>query len=124
MTRWWGKAGWVLAAGFAWSFVAGGAADNFFIENTQDAVAAAEAGQQRAAVAAVALVGIGALVPLLGSRFTRSALGLVVGAAALVLITSGSELVLVTGLLSVVPLATGVVLALVPARDGELDRRT
>jgi hypothetical protein len=116
MTRWWGKAGWVLAVAFAWSFVAGGAADNFVIENTQDAVAAAEGGQQRAAVAAVVLAGIGALVPLLDSRFSRAALGLVVGSAVLVLLTSGSELVLVTGLLSALPLTVGVVLALVPAR--------
>jgi hypothetical protein len=101
--------------GVVWLVLANGAGDNFVIENTSEATARAEAGQQHAAVAAVVLAALGGLVPLLGSRFPRAAVGLVVGSGLVVLLTSGSGIVLVTGLLSAVPVGAGVLLALVPA---------
>jgi hypothetical protein len=98
-----------------WAFVADGAADSFFIENTDEALRRAEAGQAEAGVAALVLLVLGACAMRLASRFRRAAAWLVTGAAAVVLLTSQSEAVLVTGLLSALPVGLGALLGVVPA---------
>ena len=112
--RWALAVTWSLAVVVAWCFVAAGALDNFFIENTSEALREAADGQRQAAVAAVALGALAGGVPFLGTRFPRASAGLVGGAALVVLVTSGSEVVLATGLLSALPVGLGVLLALVP----------
>jgi hypothetical protein len=115
--RWVVALAWALAVVVAWGFVADGAADNLYIENTDDAVREARHGQAQAGLAAMALGALAACVPFLGSRFPRAGTWLVGGGAAVVLVTSGSELVLVTGLVSALPVGLGVLLALIPARE-------
>jgi hypothetical protein len=97
-----------------WCFVAAGAGKNFFIENTDDALREAHSGQVEAAIASAVLLGLGLLALRVGGRFRRAAAWLVGGAAAAVLVTSGSEVVLFTGLLSALPVGLGALLGLFP----------
>lgn len=122
MSRWAVALPWALAVVVAWGFVAGGAVDNFYIENTSEAVRQGADGQRQAALASVVLVVLAGLVPFLRSRFPAAGAGLVGGGAVLVLVTSQSEIVLATGLLSALPVGLGVLLALVPAPSGETMR--
>ena len=115
LPSWVPRLGWAAAVGVVWCFVAAGAGKNFVIENTEDAVREAHSGQLEAGVAALLLLGLGVLALRIGSRFRVAAAWLVGGAAAGVLVTSGSEVVLFTGLLSALPVGLGALLGLFPA---------
>jgi hypothetical protein len=109
------RVAWALGVVVVWCFVADGAAKNFFIENTEDALREARSGQGEAAAAAAVLLALGVLALRVTGRFRRAAAALVGGGAAIVLVTSGSEVVLLTGLLSGLPVGLGVLLGLFPA---------
>ena len=122
LPKWVLRVGWALAVVVAWCFVADGAAKNFFIENTDDALREARSGQAEAAVAAAALLAMGVLVLRVGGRFRRAAAWLVGGGAAVVLMTSGSEVVLFSGLLSALPVGLGALLGILPSPGPVGDR--